>query len=333
MTTQKLNVLIIGCGNIAGGFDAERPVDALPFTHTSAYLQHGGFTLAGCIDPDEARRTAFCERWAISNDSACIETLPLVEGGVDVVSICSPTDFHREHLEVVLQLNPKIIFCEKPISTCFSDSLHCIQLCEAKGVLLAINYTRRWAPDIVRLHNDIVSGKWGEIRSVVAHYNKGILNNGGHVLDLLHYLLGALSLKSVGKPIWDFWEKDPTISAVLHSQTGVPIYLNTADARDYALFEIQLVTEHGVIAIESGGLVWRIRRAIDSPTFKGYRALDSGEIIEGEYCFAMTNAIKNLYDAICGDVPLASTGNSAIVTQQLCEEIRGAAMENISLDN
>lgn len=333
MTTQKLNVLIIGCGNIAGGFDAERPVDALPFTHASAYLQHGGFTLAGCIDPDEARRIAFCERWTINNASASIETLPLAPGDIDVVSICSPTDFHREHLEAVLQLQPKIIFCEKPISPCFSDSLYCIQLCKAKGVLLAINYTRRWAPDIVRFHNDITSGKWGEIRSIVAHYNKGILNNGGHVLDLLHYLLGTLSVKSVGEPIWDFWEKDPTISAVLHSQNGIPIYLNTADARDYAFFEIQFVTEQGVIAIESGGLVWRIRRAIDSPTFKGYRALDAGETIEGEYYFAMTNAIKNLYDAVCGDTPLASTGHSAIVTQQLCEEIRSAAIENISLDN
>ena len=333
MTTRKLKVLIVGCGNIAGGFDAERPTEALPFTHASAYLQHGGFTLVCCIDPDDVRRTAFCKRWGVSNASASIETLPFDVGSVDVVSICSPTDFHREHLEAALQLHPKIIFCEKPISPFFSDSLHCIQLCEAKGVLFAVNYTRRWAPDIVRFHGDIACGKWGGIRSFVAHYNKGILNNGGHVLDLLQYLLGTLSVKSVGKPIWDFWDKDPTVSAVLHSKSGVPIYLNTADARDYAFFEIQFVTEHGVIAIESGGLVWRIRRAIDSPTFKGYRALDSGETIEGEYYLAMTNAIKNLYDAICDGVSLASTGKTAIVTQQLCEEIRIAAIENISLDN
>ena len=51
-------VLIVGCGNIAGGFDHEQPGTDTPFTHAGAYCRHGGFALAACVEPDAERRAA-----------------------------------------------------------------------------------------------------------------------------------------------------------------------------------------------------------------------------------------------------------------------------------
>jgi hypothetical protein len=55
-----LRVLIVGCGKIAGLFDAGREyVKELPLSHAGAYTRDGRFVLAGCVEPDDAQRQAF----------------------------------------------------------------------------------------------------------------------------------------------------------------------------------------------------------------------------------------------------------------------------------
>ena len=68
-------VLIVGCGNIAGGFDAGRGADTPPFTHAGAFAQHPDFAVAACVDPDDAQRAAFAERWQVGEDAASIEAV------------------------------------------------------------------------------------------------------------------------------------------------------------------------------------------------------------------------------------------------------------------
>ena len=325
MNSPTLNVLIIGCGNIAGGFDAVRADNALPFTHAGAYRKHGGFTLGACIDPDAQKREAFQNHWQVKNAYAKLDPAQHTAGEFDVISICSPTANHAEQIDAAIALEPKLIFCEKPVTTLLADTLYCVQRCDEEGIQFAVNHTRRWAPDVLRLQQELKSGHWGQVRAVVAHYNKGILNNGAHMLDLLRFLFGSLNLDSADKPVWDFWPDDPSIAALLHSEAGIPISLSVAHASDYAFFELQIITERGALSMENGGLNWRIRRTIQSPDFKDYRSLGAGEMLEGEYAMAMTNAINNIYNAVTSGEPLASDGNSALEAQRLCEQIRKVA--------
>lgn len=326
MTDTQLQVLIIGCGNIAGGFDAVRPAGALPLTHAGAFTSHGGFSLAACVDPDLQKREAFRSHWQVRQAHSTFDPAEYKRGEFDVISICSPTAKHAEQIEAALNLKPKLIFCEKPVTANLADTIQCVQRCEDENVLFAINHTRRWAPDVLRLQHELKTGHWGQVRSVVGHYNKGILNNGSHMLDLLRYLFGSLKLNSAEKPVWDFWEDDPSIAAELQSESGIPVYLNLAHASDYAFFELQIITERGVIAMENGGLSWRIRRTIQNPDFKDYRSLSAGEIIDGEYAMSMKNAISNIYNAVNSGEPLASNGYSALQAQRLCEQIKIAGL-------
>ena len=103
----------------------------------------------------------------------------------DVISICSPTSCHVNDLEAALRLSPKLIFCEKPVTQSVAQTERMVAACREGNIRLAVNHTRRWAPDIVLLHADMQAGRWGKLRSVVGLYNKGILNNGSHMLDLL----------------------------------------------------------------------------------------------------------------------------------------------------
>lgn len=319
-------VLIVGCGNIAGGFDAGRGADTPPFTHAGAFAQHPDFAVAACVDPDDAQRAAFAERWQVGEDAASIEALAAEPGRFAVISICSPTRFHAGHVDAALALRPQLIFCEKPVAASAAETRALARRCAAAGVLLAVNYTRRWATDVVRLARELKEGAWGAVRAASGVYTKGVVHNGGHMVDLLHLLLGEIDFVSAGAPSFDFWDDDPSVPALLASRAGVPITLAIGDARDYALFELTLVTERGTVAMLDGGQRWVVRRAGDSDTFAGYRSLGGGELREGEYGEAMRAAVTNIAAALDDGVALASDASNALAAQTLCETIRDAAL-------
>ena len=316
-----LRVLLVGCGNIAGGFDEARPPGSWPLTHAGAYARHGGFQLAACVEPDAARRKVFMARWAVEQGFADLGNITDA-AAFDVVSICSPTAFHRAHLEQVLRLGPRLVFCEKPVTLTAAATLEWVNAFERAGIALAVNHTRRWAPDIVRLKADLAGGRYGAVRSVVGHYNKGILNNGSHMLDLCSDLVGPLRPLWAGAAVADFWPDDPTIAAMLETQAGVPVSLVPAHAADYALFELEIVTERGMLVMEQAGLAWRWREAAASRQFAGYRSLADDVRTEGEYEQAMAAAAANIHGCLDHGAPLASTGRSAWEAQRLCETIR-----------
>jgi predicted dehydrogenase len=318
-------VCVIGCGNIAGAFDAGKAADALPLTHAGAYTRDGGFVIAACVDPDEAKRSAFRERWRVAESAPDLAALGAGRGAFDVISICSPTRFHGDHLAAALALKPAIVFCEKPVTLSVADTEPNVRAYRDAGVLLAVNHTRRWAPDVVRLQRELAAGEWGAVRSVAGVYNKGVLNNGAHMIDLLHCLVGRLSVVGAGRKVDDFWPDDPSVPALLETERGAAVTLAVGHAADYALFEMQIVTERGVISMEGGGLSWRVRRAGASTDFPGYRTLSAGESVPGEYARAMTAAVANVRRAVELGEPLASTGDSALDAQRVCEQIRMGA--------
>ena len=321
-----LTVLIVGCGNIAGGFDEGRNLLELPYTHAGAYIRDKRFKMMACIEPDEVHRSAFMKRWNIQFGFSSIEEALNLDHRFDVISICSPTIYHSHDIEIAIKLSPKLIFCEKPITTSLSDARRLVDACQKANVMMVVNHTRRWDPFLSELQADIVTERRGDLRSIVGIYNKGILNNGSHMLDLLHFLVGPVSVIGVGKPIRDYLPNDPTIPVWLESERGVPIQIICAHAEDYAAFEFQLIFSSGALIMEEGGLYWRERSAAESTNFKGYRKLDDGLRYKGGYDQAMIKAVDNIYRAITRGDPLLSSGESALLAQTMCEKILHKAL-------
>lgn len=318
--------MLIGCGNIGGRFDEDRPAGALPLSHAGAFRTQGGFRIAACVDPDAERRAAFARHWEVAEQGATVADLGAEARRFDLVSICSPTVFHEADLAAALALQPRLVFAEKPLTQIAGASADWVRRYEAAGIGLAVNHTRRWAPDIVALAADLAAGRHGAVRAASGFYTKGIGNNGSHMLDLLAMLLGPLSLVAAGSPRFDFWEDDPSVPALLTTGDDIPVTLNIGDAGDYALFELRIVTEKGTIEMIDGGLGWVLRPAGKSTTFAGYRALQPGAASEGRYFEAMRAAAANLYDWLKHGAPLASDGRSALTAQKLCDSIRESAL-------
>lgn len=319
-----LRVLIVGCGNIAGRFDMNRLSTDLPFTHAGAYYHDRRFQIAACVEPNDLLRAEFMEFWSVPIGFRSIDEVLNCDLQFDVISICSPTHCHAHDLEIAIHLKPKLIFCEKPVTSSFTETERLIWECKRLNIELAVNYTRRWDLDVAQLQIDIQNGQSGKLRSVIGCYNKGLLNNGSHLLDLLNFLLGKMSIIKIGKPIHDFFDDDPTVPIWLETENDCPIHIVASHAEDYALFEIQFIFSKGILIMEDGGMFWRSRQVIDSETFKGYRMLGDSIRNTGNYPHAMTQAVDNIYRAITQGDRLSSTGETVLVTQFMCEQIKQA---------
>jgi predicted dehydrogenase len=322
---QILRCLIIGCGNIAGGFDALRSPEQMPLSHAGAFTKHGRYRILACVEPIPERRAEFMQRWLAPEGYADIEELTSHAGRYDVISVCSPTSEHYRDVKAAIALKPRLIFCEKPVTPSALQTAELVECCKVAGIVLVVNYTRRWDADVLHLRDELRTGAWGDIRSATGVYTKGILNNGSHMIDLLHLLLGKLEVRSVGIPVWDMLSDDPAIPVVFAGLGDINVQLACGHAQDFSLFELQIVTEKGVICMEDGGLSWRIRRAIESPHFRGYRALDAGERKLGALPAATLTAITEIHAALTQGGSISSTGVNALTAQQICEAIRNMA--------
>jgi predicted dehydrogenase len=321
LSANKLHsVLIIGAGNIAGGFDTGRNYQDGPLTHAGAYSVDNRYQIVGCVEPDDDKRKAFCQHWNIDHAFRTISDIPSTFS-FEVVSICSPTAFHCDDLLSCLLFNPKVIFCEKPISTSVEQTRRMVDQCALQNVKLIVNHTRRWDPSIIKLKRDIESLTYGQLRAVSGLYNKGVLNNGSHMVDLLSYLLGPLSLEYIGNPIYDYVEDDPSVPIVFRSDNNINISINCGNSNDYALFELHLFFENACLSMELGGMRWRIRAAQENPVFKGYKSLLDDSLFDGQYSLSMLSALDDMHQTIIDGKEALSNGYTALYAQEICESV------------
>ena len=319
---NELNVLIIGCGNIAGFLDMNRKVAAEPITHAGAFSLNPNFKVSGCMDSDPSKLEKFSEFWGIDNKYNSFEDIVISKQYYDVICICSPTDEHIKNIFECLSLAPKLIFCEKPISNSLEEVIKINSGCKELGILHAVKYTRRWDEDIIRLKSEIDSNSRGSIRSVVTYYNKGILNNGSHILDFLNFLIGDIKVKFVSDPIYDFFTSDPTVCVTLEGKSSIPILMvPAANASDFSLLEMQIIFQKGMVSMLDGGLKWVERDVEDSDIFEGYKTLNSGTERKGKYLKSMSNAVDNIWRTLSQGDSLNSTADTAIAAHNLCDII------------
>jgi predicted dehydrogenase len=315
--SDVLSVLIVGCGDIAGGFDtAHQGPEVL--THARAYGRQGNFTLTACVEPDEERRLAFMERWNVPHGFADLEACRASGMAFDVASLCAPTPFHEDALERLLQMPMRAVFCEKPLTADLAPARRLVAAYEAAGRPLAVNFLRRGDRALNDLRRDIADGKWGALQSAVGHYTKGILNCGSHMIDLVHFLAGPLTPEAVFRRRLDFTPDDPTLDALLSTAEGAPMYLVGSHSRHFFSFELDLTLEGGRVVIEDLGRTLRHRRVVTHPVFPSRRSLDRGDWTETGFAEAMVRIVDNLQAHLADATPLLSDGRNALAAQELC---------------
>lgn len=323
MTTD---VLIVGCGKIAGGYDINRPSGEYALSHAGAYRKIPSVRISACLDPDVQARQQFALQWGIEQQFGSFDDIP-ADMNFPVVSICSPTFAHVESVLQCLRVKPQVIFLEKPLALSLSEAEKVIAACRQQQVSLVVNYSRRWDVALNGIISAVHRGEYGPLRKVVGHYTRGLLNNGSHMLDILWRLMGEMQVCYARVCGAGADENDPDIDAILVNEAGICVHLISTPATDYARFELQIQTADAEIRMLDGGFRWDIRHVQDHPQFAGYRKLGHAEPMAGQYWPVMELAIAQVIE-MSGKSADYSSAMDALAVQRLYDKITGAAYEN-----
>ena len=177
---------IIGCGNIAGGYDSEIPAN-WSLTHAGAYKLCPGTELIAAADTNVESLKNFGEKWKI--DKLYIDYRKMLEvENIDILSLCLPTSEHYNAFQLVCEKDIPAIFCEKPLSYDLKEAEEMVEM--SRGRVVSVNYFRRWNSTLSQVREEIRRGDYGRVINGTSRYTKGIFVNGSHIVDLIRWFLG-----------------------------------------------------------------------------------------------------------------------------------------------
>ena len=185
---------IIGCGRIAGRYDFPNNGTYVG-THARAYFEHDKFQISAICDHDKNNLNKFAKTWDVPNLYLDIDEL-IKNECPDVISICTPTNNHFDHLIRVIKSEnpPKVIFLEKPVCEDSNQYEKILKIAEEYSILVLVNHIRRFDPGHRKVKEYISSGNLGKLINGKVTYYGDWLNNGCHIIDTLIMFFNEIDL-------------------------------------------------------------------------------------------------------------------------------------------
>ena len=186
---------------------------------------------------------------------------------------------------------------------------------ENKGIIVAVNYSRRYSSSFRSLKRFIENGKIGAIQSVSGYYTKGLVHNGTHWLDLARFLIGEIG-EVRGLPSVD--DQGPDIELLF--EKGGRGSLRNLDAVHFSLFEMDVIGTKGRVKILDSGYKIESFAVRADPNAIGYQTLVPSLLpIDGGMTDVMLYAVQNLVNAIQKKEPVYCSSHDAIIALEIAE--------------
>jgi predicted dehydrogenase len=310
---MSYRAVVIGCGNIGSRYDDDRPSGAAPLTHAGAYRARPAYELVGAADVDGERLAACREKWGLP-DADTDYTALLARARPDVVSIATPPAVRLPAVKAAIESGARAIFCEKPLAGSAAEGEAIVDACEAAGVLLAINYIRRWEPAARAVSSMLRAGELGAIQRIIGTYVRGIRNNGGHLLDLLHLWAGQ-----IGEVEWVIPRHEGSPDVRLQVvEGGVTVDLLALDADLYDVFEMDVFAEKGCVRVRDYGRQIAVQRLRQEGQ---YQVLDDLQPIPGDLDGTLMTALNDIDCCLQNGTAPACTGEDGLAVLRVLDQI------------
>lgn len=326
MRTSKLRALIVGGGNVAGGYDLRGAKNEV-WSHAKAYQLTPAVELVGIVDSNARIARAFAATWNVpfsgtDLDRAIRKTKP------DLVSICAPTNTHVPIIKELCRAGVRAILCEKPIAYDLRAAEQAVELCEKQGVLLAINYQRDWDKQSNRLKDSIHQGDFGRVELIRVLYSKGLVHNGSHFVSLLNRWFGDLQVdRMLSTWVCDDEEVKADFTATCPATNRI-IFQNVPEQM-YSLNEIEVLFERGRLDLRRGGLyLFWTDRHFDPLIPRDVELAAKSKRLPVSLPRAMLEVVRNFTAAVRGAEPLQSPPESALRALRFCIAVRTLAKKS-----
>ena len=316
---------LIGCGRIASEF-ADEPgfADAGVCTHAQAYAACKGTQLVAVCDNDAARLDRCGDRWNVAARYRDAGRL-LAEQRPEIVSVCTPDPSHYEVVRAALLAEGvRAVLAEKPLALRIEQACELVDLAAKQGVVLAVNYVRRYAERIVWLREFVRSGGMGMVRLVGGLYSKGILHSGTHWIDLARFLLGDV-LRVAGRNRLHEAGDDPTLDVHLEFDGSAVGELFGCSEDNFSVFEMDLIGTRGRARLYESGDTVEIFTVVDNVPSAGYRWLKRNSRTENCLRDVLLKVVENLVQCLQSGAAPQCTGEDAVRALEIGMAARKAA--------
>ncbi len=276
MTSQKIGIGILGCGNVAR-------------IHAEAIQRVSELRLVSVC----SRSAASAERLGKPYGVPAFSDLSrfLSDDRLHAVSICTPSGSHSE-LGCAAALAGKHVLVEKPIDVSLTKADTLIETCRSKGVRLGVAFQSRHLDAPRLLKSTVESGRLGRPvmasayikwyrtpdyyasaawRGTLALDGGGVLiNQAIHTVDLLTWIAGPVAeLSAFGsRRVHSQIEGEDTLVANLRYESGALGVIEAATSA-YPGFKrrIELTGTEGTVVLDGDNIsVWSLRDSSLCPT-------------------------------------------------------------------
>ncbi|MBI3015547.1 MAG: Gfo/Idh/MocA family oxidoreductase [Candidatus Tectomicrobia bacterium] len=301
---------LIGCGRIGSEYDEAPRVKGI-YSHAGAYAACPQTRLVAVCDKDPDKVARCGERWSVAA-RYCDPQQMLAEQHPDIVSICTPASTHSSIIHTALATpGVRAILAEKPLTLELEEASEIVRVAAENGVVLAVNYLRRYAEGHNRLRQFLQSGGIGEIRTIAGYYTKGTFNNGTHWFDLARFLVGEV-IRVRGVDVLKEDGDDPTLDAFLEFDSGVNAHLQGCEEAAFSLFEMDLIGASGRARVIESGRTIEVYELVEDPYFTGYKTVARKEKLEGGLHYGLLHAVENLVRCVNDGSQPACSGADAL---------------------
>jgi len=292
MSKRNYKAAIVGLGNVAWKYRCNRSSPDCALTHADVYQKRPDVELAGGCSPQKEDQEGFNKRYKVPVFDSIDELLTRISP--DIVSICSPHEFHFEHTLKCFEYRVPMIWLEKPASTKTSEISTLIEEQKKHRSTVLVNYQRRYNECYKRLKDLYINNSIGKVEFISLIYSKGLLQNGSHMLDILLYVLGDdvnLSVENVTSS-----STENNFSFILRALNSLQIFVAGISV-PYHCADIVLICKNGRASVLYGGMETKVETRFEHELFKGFYRLkeqDNKILGDGDITQAMSNALEDL---------------------------------------
>lgn len=324
---------IIGTGGIAGmgilGMHDSSKIgkQKINASHAGGYESTADIELVAVADVDEEKIATFGEAWEIPEDRRYLgHEAMLASEDLDVVSVCTPTFLHHEHVTDAAQsvADPDVIWCEKPIASKVQDAEEMVEACNKNGTELVINHSFRFTTKQQKLRGLIQEEDiLGDIQSVSSQFRMELMRNSTHLLDTLVHLLEtradrvsgyingeneAVDSLKTGREVDDAGGGGHVVM-----DDGTFVTIDCTIPREMSSMSMQFIGSEGKLYLNNDDGEWRYWSLEDGEHVeKPLPGIENAWTWEDDYKNSFRNAADHISDVLEGDATNYSPGEEAI---------------------
>jgi predicted dehydrogenase len=320
---NNLNVAIVGCGQIAGGYDEQMQDDEIR-THIKAYLNNKNTNVVAVCDHNEIQLNKFGKYWSIENQYTDYQMM-LQSESIDILSVCTSLENRFDIIKYAADNGVKLVFCEKPIAETSMEAKEIVDYCKKNSVQIAVNYKRRWDIFHQDLKHKIESKSYGNVQTFHCLYVRGISNYGTHAIDLIRFFFGEIEWVNAHNH-WNEESRDPSLDAYIMTKSGIACNLISLDRQYFDIFDYTLVFDNKKIEFQREGIESIHYELVpnpdydDNPIFKFQYVKTQMDKIMMQSVNQLSNCMRNKEEPVC-------TGFDAFIALRIAEAIIKSSVE------